>query len=57
LKRRELIRKITKLGAKFIRHGGNHDIYEKGNDSASVPRHTEVDEELAHKIIKFFLQD
>ena len=34
------------------RNGSNHDIYHKGKDRESVPRHTEIDEDLAKAIIK-----
>jgi len=30
VKRKELLKKITELGATFLRHGGNHDVYIKG---------------------------
>jgi len=30
VRRKELLKKIAELGATFLRHGGNHDIYIKG---------------------------
>ena len=54
MKRIDLIKMITKNGAIFIRHGGNHDWYkniETGVGQA-VPRHTEINEMLAKNIIK-----
>lgn len=29
MKQRDLVKNFTKNGWKFLRHGGNHDIYEK----------------------------
>jgi len=57
LKRRDLLRRIAALGAKLVRHGSNHDIYGIDNKATMIPRHTEVDEKLARKIIKFFTKD
>jgi predicted RNA binding protein YcfA (HicA-like mRNA interferase family) len=56
LKRQKLIKEITKLGAVFVRHGANHDIYEnpKTNKSTQVPRHSDINELVAKSIIKFF---
>ncbi|MDR3170195.1 MAG: type II toxin-antitoxin system HicA family toxin, partial [Treponema sp.] len=41
-------------GAVFIRHGGNHDWYKNPNTGVceSIPRHREIKETLAQKIIK-----
>ncbi|MBQ9438420.1 MAG: type II toxin-antitoxin system HicA family toxin [Lachnospiraceae bacterium] len=52
MKRRDLIKKLEKAGFKFVRHGGNHDIYERGSCSEKIPRHNEIDEDLAKWIIK-----
>ena len=54
MKRRDLIKKITALGAEFIRHGGNHDWYQnpKTGMCQPVPRHREIDEYLAKSIIR-----
>jgi len=54
MKRIELIKIIEKNGAVFIRHGSNHDWY-KNNESGvfeAVPRHREIKDLLAKKIIK-----
>ena len=45
-------RAFRKNGWKFKRHGSNHDIYTKGGERESVPRHREIDEDLAKAIIK-----
>jgi len=54
VKRVDLIRKIKKLGAELVRHGGQHDWYQNPRTGVSqpVPRHREIDEALARSIIK-----
>ena len=54
MKRKDLIKQITAKGAVFIRHGSNNDIYmqPKNGHTEPVPRHNEVSEFLAKKIIK-----
>lgn len=37
---------------KFKRHGADHDVYTKGTERESVPRHKEIKENLAKSIIK-----
>jgi predicted RNA binding protein YcfA (HicA-like mRNA interferase family) len=56
LKRNKLLKEITKLGAVFVRHGSNHDVYEnpRTNSSTQIPRHNDVNELVAKAIIKFF---
>jgi predicted RNA binding protein YcfA (HicA-like mRNA interferase family) len=54
LKRKELIKEIEKLGCIFIRHGGKHDWYQnpKTKMSQPIPRHREINENLAKHILK-----
>jgi len=54
MKRVELIKLLTAKGAVFVRHGSNHDIYmqPKNGNTEPVPRHNEVKEFMARKIIK-----
>ncbi len=52
MKTKELIELLLKNGWSFKRHGGNHDIYVKGNEKECIVRHRETDEELAKAIIK-----
>ena len=47
MKRRDLIKRLEKAGFIFVRHGGKHDVYKRGNDEEQVPRHTEINEMLA----------
>jgi predicted RNA binding protein YcfA (HicA-like mRNA interferase family) len=54
MKQVDLVKAITKNGAVFIRHGSNHDWYRnpKTGISEAIPRHREIKEYLAQKIIK-----
>lgn len=52
LKQRDLIKRLEDGGFVFERHGGNHDIYKRGNDEEKIPRHREVNERLAKAILK-----
>lgn len=40
------------LGWWFLRHGGNHDVWTNGKETEPIPRHNEVNELLAKKILK-----
>lgn len=52
MKRRDLIKLFEKNGWKFLRDGGNHDIYisPKGIKEP-IPRHKEINEKLAKGLI------
>lgn len=52
MKTKDLIKLLEKNGWTFVRHGGNHDVYGKGKELESVPRHSEINELLAKAIIK-----
>lgn len=52
MKTKDFIELLERNGWKFKRHGSNHDIYIKGDERESVPRHREIDEDLAKAIIK-----
>lgn len=52
MKQRDLIKKLEKAGFVMKRHGGDHDIYRRGNDEEQVPRHREIDERLAKAILR-----
>ena len=52
MKTKDFIELLERNGWKFKRHGSNHDIYTKGGGRESVPRHREIDEDLAKAIIK-----
>jgi len=54
MKRIDLIKKIERNGAALVRHGGNHDWYKNPITDIyeAVPRHGEIKDNLAKKIIK-----
>jgi predicted RNA binding protein YcfA (HicA-like mRNA interferase family) len=54
MKQVELVKIISAHGAVLLRHGGNHDIYvnPKTNMQEPVPRHSDIPDGLARKIIK-----
>lgn len=52
MKRRDLVKLLEKNGFYLKRHGGDHDIYFNGKLKESIPRHNEINEMLANKIIK-----
>lgn len=52
MKRTDLIKKLEDCGFIFERHGGNHDIYTRGNVRETIPRHREINERLAKAILK-----
>ena len=52
MKVRELIKKLEEAGFEFYEHGHDHDTYRRGKDRESVPRHREIKETTAKKILK-----
>ena len=52
MKRRDLIKKLEQNGWKFLRHGGNHDIYTDGKNHEPISHAREIPEQLAKKILK-----
>ena len=54
MKRKDLIKKLTDSGCILIRHGSRHDLYKNPatGKKQPVPRHNEIDENLARHIIK-----
>ena len=59
MKRTDLVKHLNKIGCILLRHGGRHDIYHNpvtGN-SEPVPRHPEINEVLARRIIKKLKND
>lgn len=52
MKKRDLVKLLEKNGFKFVRNGGNHDVYSNGKKIETVPRHDEISEGLARDIIK-----
>jgi predicted RNA binding protein YcfA (HicA-like mRNA interferase family) len=54
MKRRDLVARLEETGCALLRHGAKHDIYNNTNNGRSepVPRHSEINELLAKKILK-----
>lgn len=54
MKRRDLIRHLEQHGCVMLREGANHSIYVNPaiKKTSSVPRHTEINNDLAKKICK-----
>jgi mRNA interferase HicA len=54
MKRKDLIKQIESLGCSLVRHGAKHDWYInlETKKSQPVPRHNEINENLARHIIK-----
>ncbi|HTU19287.1 MAG TPA: type II toxin-antitoxin system HicA family toxin [Gemmataceae bacterium] len=54
MKRLDLVKVLESLGCELVRHGGKHDWYRNPNTGVSqpVPRHREIKEGLARRIIR-----
>lgn len=52
MKQRKLIKKLEAAGFRFWEHGGNHDTYKRGKDIEQIPRHKEINEITAKRILK-----
>ena len=58
MKRVDLIKAIEETGCVLVRHGGRHDWYRNPVTGVSqpVPRHREVKEPLARRIIRLLTE-
>jgi len=54
VKRRELVRHLEQHGCELLREGANHSIYvnRAAGKTSAVPRHSEINDDLAKKICK-----
>jgi predicted RNA binding protein YcfA (HicA-like mRNA interferase family) len=54
VKRRDLVRHLEANGCEFLREGGSHSVYIRRavRKVSTVPRHREVNEQLARKICR-----
>lgn len=52
MKKRDLEKELESLGWWLKRQGGNHEIWTNGENTEPVPRHREINESLAKKIIE-----
>jgi len=59
MKRRDLVKMIEEIGCVFIRHGRKHDWYQNPETKISqpIPRHREINENLAKHIIKMLSKE
>lgn len=59
MKRYDLIAQLEQAGCYLIRRGGKHDIYHNPDSGKTepIPRHREINERLAKKIIKSLTGD
>jgi predicted RNA binding protein YcfA (HicA-like mRNA interferase family) len=59
MKRVDLIQTIEGFGCELVRHGGKHDWYRNPSTGVSqpVPRHREINEPLARRIIRMLAND
>mgnify|MGYP003816147597 CR=1 FL=1 len=54
MKRKDLIKYLLENGCKKIREGARHSVFlnSSTNNTSTVPRHNEIDNNLAKKICK-----
>ena len=59
MKRSDLIARLEVAGCTLLRHGGKHDIYHNPRTGRSqpIPRHREINELLAKKILRDLTHD
>ena len=55
MKRKDLVRQLSAAGCVLLRHGSRHDVYlnPRNGMKQPVPRHNEIDENLARHIKKY----
>ena len=54
MKRRALVRHLEQHGCELLREGANHSIFvnRTARKTSAVPRHAEINDELAKKICR-----
>ena len=54
MKRRALVRHLEEHGCELLREGANHSIFvnKAAGKTSAVPRHTEINDDLAKKIYR-----
>ena len=54
MKRRDLVRRMRECGAEFVREGSSHTIFRNPRTGilVPVPRHVEINDRLAAKILR-----
>jgi len=55
MKRKDLVKQLAAEGCVLLRHGSRHDVYlnPRNGMKQPVPRHNEIDENLAKHIKKY----
>lgn len=59
MKRFDLVQRLVEMGCALLRHGRKHDIYHnpRTGQTEPVPRHREINEILAKRIIRRLSSD
>ena len=59
MKRKNLIKQLEGAVCILLRHGAKHDIYHNPLTGMSepIPRHREIHERLAHRILKHLVEN
>lgn len=59
MKRKDLVRQLEEMGCILVRHGGRHDWYQNPRTKVAqpVPRHNEINDNLAKHIINMLKKD
>ena len=52
MKKRDLLGLLEAKGWYLKRNGAEHDLYTDGEDTIAIPRHSDINEVLAKRIIK-----
>lgn len=54
MKRRDLLRHLTRHGCRFVREGSDHSIWENPQNGrrTAIPRHREIPDFTAHRICR-----
>lgn len=52
MKKRDLEQALREAGWWLLRQGGNHETWTNGTEIEQLPRHREIGEGLAQKILK-----
>jgi predicted RNA binding protein YcfA (HicA-like mRNA interferase family) len=54
MKRKDLIKHLSKYGCELLREGGKHSVFvnRKAGKTSTIPRHREIDDYLIKKICR-----
>ncbi len=52
MKKKELEKELKRLGWYLLRQGSRHEIWTNGSEDEPVPRHREIAERLAKKVLR-----